>query len=577
MERDLTLPRWQDLPDIDSLAGHLVSCAATLHGTDRALLMLLDEDRKSLHAWDAIWPKSERRALLGKRIEIDEEKGIVARVVREGRSLVSPPGATGDLPIRIAARQRVAVVPVRGRDQAIGVLILPDGSTGGNAEESLRRIEEIAHEAAGALERLRVERESALAAERLGRILDHQRRIGGASRVEEVLRMTSKVAGEGVRAAFTGVWTGDGSQSPPQLVASFGALAGSPDDRLAAISMRVSEALAGRAAFRGRVVAGGQEFAGLIALMRVFDEVHGVIACVEKSRSHRLEPHLFTADDETFLESVALQTGMAIENARLAEAHRADDRAMAEARMSLLRQERLVALGEMSLHFAREARGSLAAMRAAVERLGLEASAEEPLRDAAALILLETRRLEEELAEQVAFGQAAPLRLEIADLAALVRTGLDAIRDDLEARGVRLLEINESRIPPMLLDSARVRQLLANILSNAAAATRPGSKIRVRTRAAEGWAQVEIAHEGEAPPGEAIEQLFVPFTSAGRPGGPLGLGIVDRIVREHGGEVRVRSDPEYSAVFTVSLPVRTNQDRRRSRERRGGRDRRRAA
>jgi nitrogen-specific signal transduction histidine kinase len=54
----------------------------------------------------------------------------------------------------------------------------------------------------------------------------------------------------------------------------------------------------------------------------------------------------------------------------------------------------------------------------------------------------------------------------------------------------------------------------------------------------------------------------VPFASQ-RPGGPaVGLGVAQQVVREHGGEIRVRSDGEWGPVFCLSLPVRENRDRR---------------
>ena len=58
------------------------------------------------------------------------------------------------------------------------------------------------------------------------------------------------------------------------------------------------------------------------------------------------------------------------------------------------------------------------------------------------------------------------------------------------------------------------------------------------------------------------EQVFVPFASQ-RPGGPaVGLGVAQQIVREHGGEIRVRSDGEWTTQFLLSLPIQENQDRR---------------
>jgi two-component system sensor kinase FixL len=75
---------------------------------------------------------------------------------------------------------------------------------------------------------------------------------------------------------------------------------------------------------------------------------------------------------------------------------------------------------------------------------------------------------------------------------------------------------------------------------------------------------VEVAHDGARVAGDLLEQLFVPFAST-RPGGPaVGLGVAQQVVREHGGEIRVRSDSEWSTIFSFTLPIRDNEDRRRT-------------
>ena len=87
--------------------------------------------------------------------------------------------------------------------------------------------------------------------------------------------------------------------------------------------------------------------------------------------------------------------------------------------------------------------------------------------------------------------------------------------------------------------------------------------------------QVREALDG----GQAVVALESTVISHGLPY-PTNLETARRteeIVREHGGEIRVRSSQEWSVIFVVSLPIRTNEDRRQQPDRRGGRDRRRAA
>jgi nitrogen-specific signal transduction histidine kinase len=88
---------------------------------------------------------------------------------------------------------------------------------------------------------------------------------------------------------------------------------------------------------------------------------------------------------------------------------------------------------------------------------------------------------------------------------------------------------------------------------------------------------VDLAHDGFRQAGEMLEQLFLSFGGPGSGAGGGGLSIAQQIVREHGGEIRMRTEPDWPCVFTFTLPIPENEDRRRpGRDRRGVRIDRRA-
>jgi signal transduction histidine kinase len=65
--------------------------------------------------------------------------------------------------------------------------------------------------------------------------------------------------------------------------------------------------------------------------------------------------------------------------------------------------------------------------------------------------------------------------------------------------------------------------------------------------------------------------LFVPFAAARRSGDAVGLALAQQVVQSHGGEIRVRSEGDWGVIFSFTLPVVENQDRRRPADRRGQR------
>lgn len=94
-----------------------------------------------------------------------------------------------------------------------------------------------------------------------------------------------------------------------------------------------------------------------------------------------------------------------------------------------------------------------------------------------------------------------------------------------------------------------VRQVIANLVSNALDATGTGGRIRVRVRATRDWTQepssgvrIVVADTGHGIPSEILERIFEPFVSTKDATGiGLGLWVSDGIVRKHGGRIDVRS------------------------------------
>jgi len=110
-------------------------------------------------------------------------------------------------------------------------------------------------------------------------------------------------------------------------------------------------------------------------------------------------------------------------------------------------------------------------------------------------------------------------------------------------------------------DRDRLRQLLLNLLSNAAKYTVSGDEIEVRAAAADnGAVLVSVEDHGPGIPPDQQRLVFEKFgrvNSGGRskPGAGLGLFIARSIAEAHGGTLDVRSDPGSGATFTIRLPI----------------------
>jgi len=155
------------------------------------------------------------------------------------------------------------------------------------------------------------------------------------------------------------------------------------------------------------------------------------------------------------------------------------------------------------------------------------------------------------------------LRAEKVDFVTLLQEIFIDLQPIVEQKSLALwLDIPEG-LPVIESDSAKVRQILANLLSNAAKFTERG-KIMVWAEAAPQWGGVEIAVQdtGVGIPKEELPKIFDRFHqvdgSATRTFGGVGLGlsIVKEVVGLLGGEIRVESEVGKGSTFTLFLPCR---------------------
>ncbi|MEU0970459.1 HAMP domain-containing sensor histidine kinase [Streptomyces sp. NPDC005917] len=165
------------------------------------------------------------------------------------------------------------------------------------------------------------------------------------------------------------------------------------------------------------------------------------------------------------------------------------------------------------------------------------------------------------LARLDAAEMEAPLRLEDADLAELVPEAADAFR---AAHPDHPLAVTVGPDPvPLRLDPVRIRQVLDNLLTNAAVHTPTGTPVSVAVTAAPGSASVSVTDRGPGIPTADRARVFDRFyrvdkaRSRDRGGSGLGLSVARALVEAHGGTIRLGDGgdaPKTTTVFTLTLP-----------------------
>jgi signal transduction histidine kinase len=149
------------------------------------------------------------------------------------------------------------------------------------------------------------------------------------------------------------------------------------------------------------------------------------------------------------------------------------------------------------------------------------------------------------------------LNRERAPLAAIVREACDLYADVAEDKGVQLRASVPDAIE-VVVDRARFRQLVANLLDNAVKYTPAGGRIDVEADAGGGRVELRVRDTGvgiaKADQPRVWDRLYRADTSRGERGLGLGLSLVKAVVEAHGGRVSLRSAPGQGSVFSVELP-----------------------
>jgi len=207
---------------------------------------------------------------------------------------------------------------------------------------------------------------------------------------------------------------------------------------------------------------------------------------------------------------------------------------------------------------AHELRTPLTILRTQIE--GMQDGVVEPASPSLASLHEEALRLTRLVAdlETMASADAAGFSLvrQPVNLGLLLEDAAREYAGPYEAEEVRL-RTNAADIT-MEGDPTRIRQVVTNLLSNALKFTPPGGEVRVALRPEGGSAVIEVSDTGPGISPEELPHVFDRFFRGGgaRAGGSgIGLTVARELVRAHGGELDVTSEPGHGATFTVRLPL----------------------
>lgn len=218
----------------------------------------------------------------------------------------------------------------------------------------------------------------------------------------------------------------------------------------------------------------------------------------------------------------------------------------------LVESERLAVLGRLAAGVAHELNNPIGVIRGYVKTMRAEAASPDLASELA--ILDEEARACQRIAEDLlAYARAPALEATSVDIATLVRESAERLRARGELDGIDLdIQVAEHRLRA---DPVRLRQVLSNLLRNAAQASNAGSAIEVHGAMADTRYRLEVLDRGRGIDPELEGRLFEPFATARAEGTGLGLAVCAEILRAHGGRITGENRPGGGARFLVEIPA----------------------
>jgi len=155
----------------------------------------------------------------------------------------------------------------------------------------------------------------------------------------------------------------------------------------------------------------------------------------------------------------------------------------------------------------------------------------------------------------------APLQLQLATLNGVIEKTLALLQPELDNRGITVKLQLSGHLTATPIDVTQMQQVLVNLIKNAMQAMTRGGTLTLQTGETNDHVWVRVGDTGGGIPQEQVTRIFEPFYTTKTKGSGLGLMIVQRIIRAHGGNIELESHEGRGTNFRIWLPLHERKPR----------------
>jgi signal transduction histidine kinase len=258
----------------------------------------------------------------------------------------------------------------------------------------------------------------------------------------------------------------------------------------------------------------------------------------------------FTEDHLALASAIAHQAALAVEETQYYQA--------------MVQSERLAAIGQTIAHLSHSIKNILQALRSGNEilKMGIKEKDDALLQRGWRLADTAQGKIYDLVMDMLSYSKEREPAVEPTDLNGLVGDVVELLEARAREAEIKLECSLDEGLPQVPVDPEGIHRALLNVVGNAfdAVAEKEEPKVTVGTRRdpEAGWVRILVLDNGVGIPPQKVTEIFKPFVSSkGSRGTGLGLAVSRKILREHGGDILVQSQPGKGSKFVLRLPLKS--------------------
>ncbi|MEJ2223022.1 MAG: PAS domain S-box protein [Desulfobacterales bacterium] len=233
------------------------------------------------------------------------------------------------------------------------------------------------------------------------------------------------------------------------------------------------------------------------------------------------------------------------------------ERALRRTQEQLLQSEKLAAMGRLTSQIAHELNNPLYGIMNTLELLKTEIAPESKRRKVLEMALSETVRLSDLLRKMLSFSKPDQAEKQAVDLNTVLDEILLLHEKQLQENDIKIKTTFAEALPQINASKDQLRQVFLNLVANARDAMPDGGTLSVTTASDAENVRIEIADSGTGIKQEHLKKIFDSFftTKDSVKGVGLGLSVCYGFIKDHGGDIKVKSKVNSGTTFTITFPI----------------------